>query len=71
MTKGYETTQSLEEYNSDRTVLRVTTERIPNSGNLQKEIALPLGVIVKPYGDPLSVTLKAFKSNFRVRKFLL
>lgn len=34
--------------------MRVTTERIPNSAALQKEIAVPLGVIVKPYGEPLS-----------------
>jgi hypothetical protein len=35
--------------------MRVTTERIPISNNLSKEIALPLGIIVKPFGDPLTV----------------
>jgi len=35
----------------------MTTERIPNSNTLQKEIALPIGIIVKPYGDPSSVNL--------------
>ncbi len=30
--------------------MRLTTDRIPNSFNLQKEIGLPIGVIVKPYG---------------------
>lgn len=52
--------QSLEEFNSDRSVLRVTTDRIPLSGNLQKEIALPLGVIVKPFGDPSTVSLCSY-----------
>ena len=32
-------------------MLRVTTDRIPNSGALQKEIALPIGVIAKPFGS--------------------
>lgn len=31
--------------------MRVTTERIPNTNTLQKEIAIPIGVIVKPYGE--------------------
>lgn len=37
--------------------MRVTTERIPASSSLQKELAIPIGVIVKPYGEPLSVSL--------------
>lgn len=47
---------SMEDFNSDRTVMRVTTERIPNSASLQKESAIPLGVIVKPLGDSLLTT---------------
>jgi hypothetical protein len=35
-------------------VLRVTTDRIPNSSLLQKETAIPIAVIVKPYGEPLT-----------------
>jgi hypothetical protein len=35
----------------------MTTERVPNSSALAKEIALPLGVIVKPYGDLPTVRL--------------
>ena len=35
--------------------MRVTTDRIPSSNQLQKEIGLPIGVIVKPYGDLPSV----------------
>ena len=37
--------------NSDKTLIRVTTDRIPNTNQLQKEVGLPIGVIVKPYGD--------------------
>lgn len=29
----------------------MTTDRVPNTNTLAKEIAIPLGVIVKPYGD--------------------
>jgi hypothetical protein len=35
--------------------MRVTTDKIPNSSNLQKEVSIPLGVIVKPYGELQSV----------------
>jgi protein transport protein SEC24 len=46
----------MEDFNSDRSVLRVTTERIPASAALQKETCIPIGVIVKPYGDTLLTT---------------
>ena len=61
---------NLEEFNSDRSVLRVTTERIPNSNTLQKEIALPIGIIVKPYGDAITVNSRflSLSENFRERK---
>lgn len=36
--------------NSEKGLLRVTTDCIPNTFNLQKEVAVPLGVVVKPYG---------------------
>ena len=35
-------------------MLRVTTDRVPQTGALQKEVAIPIGVIVKPYGDPIT-----------------
>ena len=35
-------------------MLRMTTDRVPNSNALQKEVQLPIGVIVKPYGEPLT-----------------
>lgn len=54
---GQNPIHSLEEFNSERSLMRVTTERIPNSGTLQKEIALPIGVIVKPFGENTTVSL--------------
>ena len=30
----------------------MTTDRIPASSTLMKEVAVPAGVIVRPYGDP-------------------
>jgi len=45
---------NFEEFNSDKSVLRMTTDRVPNSNALQKEVQLPIGVIVKPYGEPLT-----------------
>jgi hypothetical protein len=36
--------------------MRMTTDRIPATNALAKEIAIPLGVIVKPYGDPPTVS---------------
>ena len=47
----------MEEYNSDKSVMRVTTDRVPNTSALMKDTAIPLGVIVKPYGDPATVSL--------------
>ena len=57
---------SLEEFNSDKSVLRVTTDRIPNSSALQKETAIPLGVIVKPFGDPITVSYSTISSSLYV-----
>lgn len=44
------THENLEAYNCEKSLLRVTTERIPHSFQLQKESAIPLGIIVKPFG---------------------
>jgi hypothetical protein len=48
--------------------MRVTTERIPNSNTLQKEIALPIGIIVKPYGDSITVKIQHMIIFVRVRR---
>lgn len=45
-------TQSMEEYNSDKSVLRLTTDRVPASSTLMKEVALPIACVVKPFGEP-------------------
>jgi hypothetical protein len=47
---------TLQDFNSDRSLLRVTTERIPASFALMKESNVPLGVFVRPYGDTLLTT---------------
>lgn len=44
---------TLQDFNSDRSLLRVTTDRIPATHALMKESNVPLGVIVKPYGDTI------------------
>jgi protein transport protein SEC24 len=41
----------MDEYNSDRSLLRVTTERIPANSQLAKDCGIPLAIIVKPYGE--------------------
>lgn len=38
-------------YSTDRSLLRTTTERIPNTYMMQKDCGIPLGVIVKPFGE--------------------
>lgn len=41
----------MEMYNSDKSLLRMTTDRVPFSGQLAKEIAIPIAILVKPYGE--------------------
>ena len=41
----------MDEYNSDKSLLRVTTERIPSNAQLSKDTGIPLAIIVKPYGE--------------------
>lgn len=38
-------------FNTDRSLMRTTTERVPNNFQLLKESQIPYGVIVKPLGD--------------------
>ena len=44
----------MDDYNSDKSLLRVTTERIPNNAQLAKDCGIPLAIIIKPYGELLS-----------------
>jgi len=57
----------LEEFNSDKSLFRMTTDRIPNTNALAKEIAVPIGIIVKPYGE--LPTVRYFDGNtFREKR---
>lgn len=36
--------------NTEKSLLRVTCDKMPSTFNLQKEVAIPLGISAKPYG---------------------
>lgn len=48
--------------------MRMTTDRVPNTNALAKEIALPLGIIVKPYGDLPTVSNYDFLLFLRAKR---
>jgi hypothetical protein len=41
-------------FNSDKSLLRCTTDRIPSTTHAIRESGIPYGLIVKPYGDLVS-----------------
>ena len=41
----------MDELCADKSLLRVTTDRIPNSSALQKELGVPLALLIKPFGE--------------------
>jgi hypothetical protein len=41
----------MDDYNTDKSLLRVTTDRIPSTAQQAKESGIPLAIIVKPYGE--------------------
>lgn len=41
----------MDDYNSDKSLLRVTTDRFPATAQIQKELGIPLGIVVKPFGE--------------------
>ena len=41
----------MDDYNADKSLLRVTSDRIPYSHNLQKDVHLPISIFVKPFGE--------------------
>jgi hypothetical protein len=43
--------QSMDEFNSDKSLLRLTMDRVPHSLELYKSIGVPLAILVKPFGD--------------------
>ena len=40
----------MDELNADKSLLRVTTDRIPNSNAMQKDLSIPLAICIKPFG---------------------
>ncbi len=36
---------------ADKSLLRVTTDRVPATNSLQKDLGIPLAILVKPYGE--------------------
>jgi len=64
--------EPMDDYNTDKSLLRLTTERIPNSASLAKECGIPLAILVKPFGELLSgeeVPLCSFNNKPIVRCF--
>ena len=43
-------------FNTDKTLMRCTTDRILNTPQLFKDSQIPYGVVVKPFGDLPSVS---------------
>jgi protein transport protein SEC24 len=43
--------EAMDHLNSDKSLMRVTTDRIPHSSNLSKDTCIPLAILVKPYGE--------------------
>lgn len=41
----------MDDYNTDKSLLRVTTDRIPSTAQQSKDSGIPLAIIVKPYGE--------------------
>ena len=44
-------------FNTDKSLMRTTTDRVPNLSQLCKDSMIPFGVTVKPYGDLPSVSI--------------
>jgi hypothetical protein len=43
--------EAMDELNADKSLLRVTTDRIPFSQALQKDLGIPLALLIKPFGE--------------------
>ena len=41
----------MDELNADKSLLRVTTDRIPSTNSLQKDLGIPLALLIKPFGE--------------------
>ena len=42
---------AMDELCADKSLLRVTTDRIPSTNALQKECGIPLALLIKPFGE--------------------
>lgn len=36
---------------ADKSLLRTTTDRIPSTHSLQKDLGIPLALLIKPFGE--------------------
>ena len=43
--------EAMDELCADKSLLRATTDRIPNSHALQKDLGVPLALLIKPFGE--------------------
>ena len=43
--------EAMDDFNSDKSLMRLTTDRVPNSNQLAKELGIPIAIVVKPYGE--------------------
>lgn len=41
----------MDEKCADKSLLRTTTDRIPNTDALSKDLGIPLAILVKPFGE--------------------
>lgn len=43
--------EAMDDYNADKSLLRMTTDRIPSNPGLAKDSGIPLAILVKPFGE--------------------
>ena len=43
--------EEMDELNADKSLLRVTTDRIPHNHALSKDLGIPLALLIKPFGE--------------------
>ena len=62
--------QPMDDYNSDKSLLRLTTDRVPSTAQQAKESGIPLAIIVKPFGELPSgepIPVASFKNKPIIR----
>ena len=43
--------EAMDDKCADKSLLRVTTDRVPSTNSLQKDLGIPLAIVIKPYGE--------------------